>query len=77
MHSGLQGEAEGQGHAGEAWEPSRQVKEEDAPARWWRAKASPLARHFCLHHPRHALKMFVGTVIEELCLVVLSLVPNL
>lgn len=77
MHCGLRREAEGQGLAGGGTGAEQAGEGGGCVGKVVEGKNKPSARRFCLHQPWHVLKMFIGTVIEELCLVLLSLIPNL
>lgn len=77
MPCGLQREAEGQGHAGGGMGAEQAGEGGGCVGKVVGGESKPSARRFCLRQPRHVLKMCIGTVTEELCLVLLSLIPNL
>lgn len=66
----------GLGLPGEVPELSRQLKRVEKPGQAREVKSSLLAAWFCSQCPWCVLKMFIGTVIKELYLMVLYLIPS-
>lgn len=54
----------------------RQLKRVEKPGEAGRVKTSLLTAWLCSQHPWCVLKMFVGAVMEAICLVVWYLIPN-
>lgn len=70
-------EAEGQGHPGGGLGAEQAGEGGGYNGKVAESESKPSAPRFPLHQPWHVLKMFIGAVIEGLCLVGLSLIPNL